>query len=147
MGLKLNGIRQLLVYTYGVNLLQNSIVKININTETLILVRWFGPEMNAEKTKSMFLYCHPKSRYFENMPHLKYLGTIITNQNLIPEEIKRRLNSGIAGYHSVKNLLSSRQLFKNVKIGIYKNYNCACGSAWVRNSVCDIKGGTKTESV
>jgi hypothetical protein len=31
----------------------------------------------------------------------------VTNQNLIQEEIKRRLNSGNACYHSVQNLLSS----------------------------------------
>jgi hypothetical protein len=30
-----------------------------------------------------------------------YLGTTVTNQNLIQEEIKRRLNSGNACYHSV----------------------------------------------
>jgi hypothetical protein len=39
---------------------------------------------------------------------------------LIGEEIKRRLNSGNACYHSVQNLLSSRLLSKNVKIIIYK---------------------------
>jgi hypothetical protein len=38
---------------------------------------------------------------------------------LIQEEIKRRLNSGNACYHSVQNLLSSR-LLKNVKVRIYK---------------------------
>jgi hypothetical protein len=43
-----------------------------------------------------------------------------TNQNLIQEEIKRRLNSGNACYHSVQNLLSFHLLSKNVKIRIYK---------------------------
>jgi hypothetical protein len=38
--------------------------------------------------------------------------TTITNQNLIQEEFKRRLNSGNACYHSVQNLLSSRLLTK-----------------------------------
>jgi hypothetical protein len=49
-----------------------------------------------------------------------YLGTTVTNQNLIQEEIKRRLNSGNACYHSVQNLLSSRLLSKNVKVRTYK---------------------------
>jgi hypothetical protein len=48
----------------------------------------------------------------------RYLGTTVTNQNLIQKEIKRRLNSG---NHSTQNLLSSRLLSKNVKIRIYKN--------------------------
>jgi hypothetical protein len=43
----------------------------------------------------------------------------VTNQNLIQDEIKRRLNSGNACYHSVQNLLSSRLLSKNVKVRIY----------------------------
>jgi hypothetical protein len=49
----------------------------------------------------------------------KYLGTAVTNQNLIQEEIKKILNSGNACYHSVRNLLSSRLLSKNV-VRIYK---------------------------
>jgi hypothetical protein len=44
----------------------------------------------------------------------------ITNQNLIQEKIKRRLNSGNACYHSVQNLLSSRLLSNNIKIRVYK---------------------------
>jgi hypothetical protein len=48
------------------------------------------------------------------------LITTVTNQSLIQEEIKRRLNSGNACYHSVQNLLPSRLLSKNVKIIIYK---------------------------
>jgi hypothetical protein len=39
---------------------------------------------------------------------------------MIQEEIKRRLNSGTACYHSVENLLSSHLLSKNLKIRIYK---------------------------
>jgi hypothetical protein len=50
----------------------------------------------------------------------KYLGTTVTNQNLIWEKIKRRLNSGNACYHSFQNLLSSRLLLKHIKIRIYR---------------------------
>jgi hypothetical protein len=36
------------------------------------------------------------------------------------EDINSRLNSGNACYHSVQSLLSSRLLFRNVKVVIYK---------------------------
>ena len=42
------------------------------------------------------------------------------DQNSIEEEIKSRLKSGNACYHSVQNLLSSRSLSKNIKIKIYR---------------------------
>jgi len=45
----------------------------------------------------------------------KYVGTNLTNQNCIQEEIKSRLKSG-----QVQNILSSSLLFKNLKIKIYK---------------------------
>jgi len=50
----------------------------------------------------------------------KYLGTTLTKQNSVAEEIKSRLKSGNACYHSVQNLLSSRLLYKNLKIKIYR---------------------------
>jgi hypothetical protein len=57
---------------------------------------------------------------FKNVSQFKYLGTEVTDQNLIQKKIKRRLNSGKACYHSVQNLLSSRLLSRNLKIRIYK---------------------------
>jgi hypothetical protein len=60
------------------------------------------------------------NRCFENVAQFRYLGTTITNENLIQEDIKRRLNSGNTCYHSVQNLLSSRLLSKNIKIRIHK---------------------------
>ena len=50
------------------------------------------------------------------MEEFKYLGTTLTNQNSIQEEIKGKLKSGSACYHSVQNLVSSRLLSKNLKI-------------------------------
>jgi hypothetical protein len=61
---------------------------------------------------------------FENVPQFKYLVTIAKKKNFILEDIKRRLNSGNASYHSVQNLLSSRLLSKNVKVRIYKTIIC-----------------------
>jgi hypothetical protein len=48
------------------------------------------------------------------------LGTTVTNQNSIQEEIKMRLNYGNACYHSVQNLLLSHLLSNNVNVRIYK---------------------------
>jgi hypothetical protein len=48
------------------------------------------------------------------------LWTTLMNQNSIQEEIKSRLKSGNASYHSVQNLLSSSLLYKNINITIYK---------------------------
>jgi hypothetical protein len=82
----------------------------------------------------------------------KYLGTIITNQNLIQEGIKRRLNSGTACCHSAQNLLSSRLLLKNVKIRTCKTIILplvlrARVCVFVRISMSDIMGGTMAECV
>jgi hypothetical protein len=57
---------------------------------------------------------------FENVSQFRYLRATVINQNLIQEEIKRRLNSGDACYHLVQNILSSRLLSKNIKIRLYK---------------------------
>jgi hypothetical protein len=54
------------------------------------------------------------NRCIENVAQFRYLGKTVTNQNLIQEEIKRRLNSCNACYHSVQKLLSFPLLTKNI---------------------------------
>ena len=52
---------------------------------------------------------------FERVEEFRYLGTILTHQNSIQEEIKSRLKSGNACYYLVQNILSSL-LSKNLKV-------------------------------
>jgi hypothetical protein len=88
--------------------------------------------MSVEKAKYMLLSRYQNAgrnrdikianRSFENVSQFKYLGLRVANQNLIWEEIKRRLNSGNACYHSVNNLLSCLLSKKGKNLNI-QNYN------------------------
>ena len=76
---------------------------------------------------------------FEWVGELRYLVKSLTNQNSIQEEIKSRLKSGNACYHSMQTLLSSSTLSKNLQIEIYRTiilpavwYGCETRSLTLR---------------
>jgi hypothetical protein len=128
--LKFDGTHQLLAYADDVNLLGDNIDSVNKNTETLNDgSKEVGLQINVEKSEYILVFHHQNAgqnrdikvanKSLENMSQVTYLVTTITSQNLIQEEAKRRLNSGNACYHSVQYLLSSRLLWRNVKIRIY----------------------------
>jgi len=77
---------------------------------------------------------------FERVEEFTYLGTTLTNQNSLQEDIKSRLKSRNACYHSVQNLLSSRLLSKNLMIKINRTiilpvvlYGCDTWSLTLRD--------------
>jgi len=63
-------------------------------------------------------YMYVCNKSFERMEHFKSLGTTLTDQKSIHEEIKCKLQSGNACCYSVQNLLSYTLLSKDIKVKI-----------------------------
>ena len=129
--MKLNGTHQLLAHADDVNILGGSVYTVKKNAEALVAAtKETGLEVNAHKTKYMAMFRDQNagrihSMMMDNSPierveEFRYLGTTLTNQNFIQEEIKSRLKLGNACFYSVQNLLSSSLLSKTSKIKIYR---------------------------
>ena len=91
-----------LEFNDDVNILRGSVHTIRENAETLVVAsKEIGLEVNADKTKYMVMSRDQNAgrsynmriynRSFERVEEFKYLGTNLTNQNSIQEEIKSRL--------------------------------------------------------
>jgi hypothetical protein len=111
--------------------LRGSVHTVKENAEALVVAsKEIGLEVNADKTKYMVMSRERDAgrddsvkidnSSIERAEEFKYLGTMLTDQNSVQEEIRSRLKLGNECYHLVQNLLSSRLLSKNLKIKIYR---------------------------
>jgi len=130
--------------------LGGSVDTVKKTAETLVAAtKEIGLEVNAHKSKHMTVSRDQNAgriyrmkidnNFTERVEEFKYLGTPLTNQNSIREEIKSSLKLGNACYYSVQNILSSRLLSKNLKIKIYRTiilpvvlYGCEIWSLTLR---------------
>ena len=108
-----------------------SVHTVKKNSEALVAAtKETGLEVNVHKSKYMTVSRDQNAGRIhgmkmdnsstERVEEFKYLGTTVTNQNSIQEEINCRLKLGNSCYYSVQNLLSSSLLYKTLKIKIYR---------------------------
>jgi len=130
-GLQFNGAHQLVAGADDVNIVGGSVHTVKENAEAVVVAsKEIGLEVSADKTKYTVMSgdqnagrshgIKTDNSSFERAEQFKYLGPNLTYQNSIQKEIKSRLKSGDACYHSVQNLFSSSLLSKNIKFKIYR---------------------------
>jgi hypothetical protein len=130
-GLKLNGTHQFPVYVDTINILGGIVHTVKGNTEAYVVAsKEFGLPVNTENNKYLVMSRDQNAGRnrnvkndnvsFERVEELKYLGTSLTYQNSVEQEIKRGLKSWNACCHSVQNHLSSSLLSKNINNKIHR---------------------------
>jgi hypothetical protein len=131
--LKLNEKFQLLVYADDVNILGGSVQTVKGNSEALVFAgKENRLEVNVDKTKYMVMSGDQSAGQKQNVKidnssierveKFKYLGKPVTNQTSTQEEIKSRLKSGNACYHSVLNFcLSVCYTQKKLNTKVHRN--------------------------
>ena len=71
--------------------------------------------MEIGRHRGIIVNEHIRTYSYEKVKTFKYLGSLLTNQNSIIEEIKCRLKARNSCYYTVKTLLSS-QLLRVLKL-------------------------------
>ena len=109
------GTHQVMAYADDVNLIGDDIRTIERNADVLLnACKDIGLTVNTEKTKYMEMGHHRgmianahiniSINSYEKVKTFTFLGSLLTNQNSIQEEIKCRLKAGNSCYYSVQKL-------------------------------------------
>jgi hypothetical protein len=77
--------------------------KLNIYNKNLFLFYIYTHTMSWDQNAGRSYSIQTEKNSFERAKYFGYLGTTLTNQNFIQEEIKSRLKSGNACYNLVQN--------------------------------------------